>query len=199
MRQILILIFIFAVLNSFSQEKEFYLQGQVVDSNKNPISDAYIFNERSSMKSVSRGNGIFDVMVLPGDTIIVSHISFIRKTVTVHQLMVNPVVELEIDTINIRPVNISANEMSDYQKAMKNIDRIEFDFRPQPDDAFTETERMRALMNTENQVERAYSNSLNLLQFSPSEEIGKLISKRKKRKEAKRFSSTKKTERAEKR
>jgi hypothetical protein len=77
---------------------------------------------------------------------------------------------------------------------MKNIDRIEFDFRPQPDDAFTETERMKTLMNTENQVERAYSNSLNLLQFSPSEEIGKFISKRKKKKAAKQFSSTRKTE-----
>jgi hypothetical protein len=185
---------VFFVFHSFSQEKEFYLQGQVVDQNNNPISDTYIFNERSSVKSVSRDNGIFDVMVLPGDSIIISHISFIRKVVTVHQLMVNPVVQLEIDTINIRPVNISASERSDYEKAMKNIDRIEFDFRPQPDDAFTETERMKTLMNTENQVERAYSNSLNLLQFSPSEEIGKFISKRKKKKAAKQFSSTRKTE-----
>jgi hypothetical protein len=197
MKLFLILICLFAVLHSYSQEKEIHIQGQVVDKNKNPISDTYIFNERNSVKSVSTRNGIFDVLVLPGDSIIISHISFIRKVVTVHQLMVDPVVQLELDTINIRPINISANERSDYEKAMKNMEMIEFDFRPQPDDEYTETERMRNLLNTENQVERAYSNSLNFLQFSPSEEIGKLISKRKKRKAAKQFSSTKQNENEE--
>lgn len=194
MKQILLLIFVFLVNYSFSQDKEFFLQGQVVDRNNNPISDSYIFNERNSLKSVSKSNGVFDVLVLPGDSIIISHISFIRKVVTVHQLLVNPVVQLELDTINIKPVNISASEKSDYQNAMKNIESIKFDFRPQPDDNYTERERMKTLFNTENQVERAYSNSLNLMQFSPSKEIGKLISKRQKRKAAKQFYSTKEVE-----
>lgn len=194
MKQILLLIFVFLVNYSFSQDIEFFLQGQVVDRNNNPISDSYIFNERNSLKSVSKSNGVFDVLVLPGDSIIITHISFIRKVVTVHQLLVNPVVQLELDTINIKPVNISASEKSDYQNAMKNIESIKFDFRPQPDDNYTERERMKTLFNTENQVERAYSNSLNLMQFSPSKEIGKLISKRQKRKAAKQFYSTKEVE-----
>jgi hypothetical protein len=198
MKSILLLIVVVAYLNSFAQQKEFYLQGQVVDENKNPIGDAYIFNERSSVKTVSRTSGIFDIRVLPEDSVIITHISFIRKVVTVYQLLSNPIVQLELDTINIRPVNVSADKMSEYNKAMENIDRIEFDFRPQPDDTYTETERMKNLLITENQVERAYSHSLNFLQFSPSEEIGKLISKRKKRKEAKQFSSTKEIEPEEK-
>ena len=197
MKQFLLLVFVFFAYHSFSQEKEFFLQGQIVDRNNNPISDGYIFNERNSLKSFSKVNGVFDVKVLPNDSIIISHISFIRKVVTVYQLLVNPVVQLELDTINIRPVNISASEKSDYQKAMKNIERIKFDLRPQPDDDYTESERMTNLLNTENQVERAYSNSLNFMQFSPSEEIGKLISKRKKKKAAKQFSSTKEVEREE--
>ncbi|MBK6285545.1 MAG: hypothetical protein IPF54_25340 [Draconibacterium sp.] len=114
-----------------------------------------------------------------------------------YQLLVNPLVQLELDTINIRPVNISASEKSEYEKAMKNIENIQFDFRPQPDDTYTESERMKSLLNTENQVERAYSNSLNFMQFSPSEEIGKLISKRKKKKATKQFSSTKEVEKEE--
>jgi hypothetical protein len=191
MKLILLLIVVFAFLGSFAQQEEFYLQGQVVDANKNPIGDAYIFNERSSVKTISRTSGVFDIRVLPGDSIIITHLSFIRKVVTVYQLMVNPIVQLELDTVNIRSINVSADKMSDYKKAMENIDRIEFDFRPQPDDAYTETERMKTLLNTENQVERAYSNSLNLFQFSPSEQIGKLIDKRKKKKEARQFSSTK--------
>ncbi len=198
MKPILLLIVVFAYLNSFAQQEEFYLQGQVVDENKNPIGDAYIFNERSSVKTVSRTSGIFDIRVLPEDSVIITHISFIRKVVTVYQLLSNPIVQLELDTINIRPVNVSADKMSEYNKAMENIDRIEFDFRPQPDDTYTETERMKNLLITENQVERAYSHSLNFLQFSPSEEIGKLISKRKKKKEAKQFSSTKEIEPEEK-
>jgi hypothetical protein len=111
--------------------------------------------------------------------------------------MINPIIQLDLDTINIRPVNVSASQRSDYEKALKNMESIEFDFRPQPDDAFTETERMKTLINTENQVERAYSNSLNFLQFSPSEEIGKMFAKRKKKKEAKQFLSTKEIEEKE--
>jgi len=197
MKPLLLFICVFVVLISNAQDKEFKLQGQVVDSKLNPVSDAYIFNLRNSVKDVSRINGVFEVGVLPGDSIVISHISFLRKVVTVHQLMINPIIQLDLDTINIRPVNVSASQRSDYEKALKNMESIEFDFRPQPDDAFTETERMKTLINTENQVERAYSNSLNFLQFSPSEQIGKLVEKRKKKKEAKQFLSTKEIEEKE--
>jgi hypothetical protein len=194
MKQLLLIILVFAFLGSFAQQEEFYIQGQVVDAKKNPVADAYVFNIRNSSKYVSRNNGIFDVWVLPGDSIIISHISFIRKVVTVHQLMVNPVVQLEIDTVNIRSVNVSASQRTDYEKAMTNIQRIEFDFRPLPDDEYTETERMNALLQTEDQVQRVAASSVSLVRFSPSEEIGKLISKRKKKKEARQFSSKKETE-----
>jgi hypothetical protein len=194
MKQLLLIILVFAFLGSFAQQEEFYIQGQVVDAKKNPVADAYVFNIRNSSKYVSRNNGIFDVWVLPGDSIIISHISFIRKVVTVHQLMVNPVVQLEIDTVNIRSVNVSASQRTDYEKAMTNIQRIEFDFRPLPDDEYTETERMNALLQTEDQVQRVAASSVSLVRFSPSEEIGKLISKRKKKKEARQYSSKKETE-----
>ena len=197
MKQLLLLSFIFLFLNSIAQEEELYLQGQVVDAQQNPVGDAYIFNARSSDKNVSRTNGIFDVWVLPGDSIIISHISFLRKVVTVHQLMINPIVQLELDTVNIRPVNVSANKMTDYKRAKENIESIEFDFRPQPGDDFTESQRMQNLLKTENRVERTAAASMSLTKFSPSEEIGKLIAKRKKKKEAKQFSSTKKSKQDE--
>ncbi len=108
--------------------------------------------------------------------------------------MVNPVVKLEIDTIKIRSVNVSASQRTDYDRAMTNIKRIEFDFRPFPDDGYTESERMKNLMQTEDEIQRVNASSVSLLRFSPSEEIGKMISKRKKKKEAKQFSSTKETE-----
>ncbi|HSO88078.1 MAG TPA: hypothetical protein VLQ91_16115 [Draconibacterium sp.] len=194
MKLFLFMVLVLAFLGSFAQQEEFHLQGQIIDAKKNPISDANIFNDRSSVKYISKSNGIFDVRVLPGDSIIITHISFIRKVVTVHQLMVNPIVQLDLDTINIRPVNVSASQRSDYEKAMKNMERIEFDFRPQPDDDYTEAEKMQVLMMTEDQVQRVAASSVSLVRFSPSEEIGKMISKRKKKKEAKQFSSTKETE-----
>jgi hypothetical protein len=197
MKHILFLILVFAFTVSLAQQEEFHLQGQVVDANKNPVGDALIFNERSTRRYVSGNNGIFDVLVLPGDSIIITHISFIRKVVTVHQLMVNPIVQLEIDTINIRSINVSASQRTDYEKALKNMESIEFDFRPQPGDNYTEAEKMQVLMNTEDRVQRVTASSVSLVRFSPSEEIGKIFAKRKKKKEAKQFSSTKETEEKE--
>ena len=197
MKLFLLLILVFTFTGSFSQQEEFHLQGQVIDASKNPVGDALIFNERSTRRYVSGNNGIFDVLVLPGDSIIITHISFIRKVVTVHQLMVNPIVQLEIDTINIRSINVSASQRTDYEKALKNMESIEFDFRPQPDDNYTESEKMQVLMNTEDRVQRTSASSVSLVRFSPSEVIGKMFAKRKKKKEAKQFSSTKETEEKE--
>lgn len=194
MKQFLLLILIFSFLNSFAQEKEFLFQGQVVDAIQNPISDAYLVNPRNSVKAVSRSNGVFDMWVLPADSIIISHISFLRKTVTVYRLMLNPIVQLETDTVNIRPVNVSASQRTDYEKAMKNIESIGFDFRPYSDDAYTETERMQSLMQQEDQVQRVTASSVRLAGFSPSEEINKILAKHRKKKEGKQFSSTKKSE-----
>jgi len=192
MKYSILFTFLLCWIGAYAQQKPFALQVQVVDERQNPIVDAYLFNLRNSDKYVSRNNGIFDLMVLSGDTIAITHISYLRKYVSVYQLLINPVVKLEIDTINIKQINVSASHRSDYDKAMENINRIEFDFRQKPDDNYTETERMKNLLNTENSVERAYSNSLSLVRFSPSEQIGKWVDKHKKRKEANQFSSTKK-------
>lgn len=194
MKQLLLLMLVFSFLNSFAQDKEFFLQGQVVDAKKNPVSDVYLFNPRNSSKTVSRSNGVFDMWVLPADSVIISHISFLRKTVTVYQLMVNPIIQLDIDTINIRSVNVSASQRTDYEKAMKNIESIGFDFRPNSDDVYTETERMQSLMQKEDQVQRVAASSVRLVGFSPSEEINKIFAKHRKKKEAKQFSSTKESE-----
>ncbi len=77
MKQLLLIILVFAFLNAASQQEEIHIQGQVVDAKNTPVPDAHVFNERNSTKSVSGINGIFDVKVLPGDSIIITHISFI--------------------------------------------------------------------------------------------------------------------------
>lgn len=193
MKPFLLIVCLFTVIIVSAQENEFILQGQVVDSKQNPVTDAYIFNIRNSVKDVSKSNGVFSVWVLPADSIIISHISYLRKVVTVYQILKNPVVKLDPDTVNIKPVNVSASQRTDYDKAMKNIQGMGFDFRPLPDDAYTESERMKDLLNTENRVQKSAASALTY-QISPSEIFGKLAEKRKKKKEAKQFSSTRKSE-----
>lgn len=193
MKILLLFVCLFTILIVSAQENEFILEGQVVDSKQNPVADAYIFNIRNSVKDVSKNNGVFSVWVLPGDSIIISHISYLRKVVTVYQLLKNPVVKLDLDTVNIKPVNVSASQRTDYEKAMKNIQGMGMDFRPLPDDAYTESERMKDLLNTENRVQKSAASALTY-QISPSEIFGKLAEKRKKKKEAKQFSSTRKSE-----
>lgn len=188
----LFFILVLTVVGSFAQNGEFVLQGQLVDANKQPISDAYIINFRNSDKNTSRTNGVFDVRVLPTDSLIFSHVSFFRKVVSVFELLRNPQVEMVRDTVNIMQIDVSPEQMTDAERALENIKSLDFDFRPQPGDNYTQSERMTDLLNTENRVQRAASNSLDLLRFSPSEEIGKLIDKVKRRKKARQFDSTRK-------
>lgn len=197
--KLILFIFLFIVFyNSYSQQKLFQIEGQIVDSEMNPVTDSYIFNMRSLEKNITNSNGVFSIWVKPGDSLTISHISYLRKTVTVHSLLVNPTVQLHIDTININEVNVSPNQKTDYQKAMENIESIPFDFRPQSNDNYTDTERMKALLNTENRVHRTAASSVSLLRFSPSEKIGKLIKRIKKRRKSKQYKSIKKLKKIDK-
>ncbi|NOR75959.1 MAG: hypothetical protein GQ525_12475 [Draconibacterium sp.] len=194
MKLIASIFLLFTFYTSFSQQDIFQIEGRLINSQMNPIADAYIFNNRNLDKNVTNYNGIFSIWVKPGDSLTISHVSYFRKVVTVHSLLVNPIILLAVDTIAIKEVSVSPNQKTDNEMAMENIESIKFDFRPQPDDDYTETERMQLLMNTEDRVQRTASYSLSLLRFSPSEEIGKFFEKRKKRKKTKEFESTKKLE-----
>ena len=192
MKLIPFIFFLSLFYSSFAQQEEFQIEGRILGAQNKPVADAYIFNTRDLEKDVSNSNGVFSVWVLPGDTLIISHVSYFRKIVSVFSLLTNPTVKLSIDTVNIKGVNVSPNQKTDTEKAMENIESIKFDFRPQPDDDYTETERMQMLMNTENRVQRAAASSVSLLRFSPSEQIGKIFSKIKKRKKSKQYESTRK-------
>ena len=191
MKPLILIILTLTFFNCFSQQKEFAIQGRVLDINSNPVPDAYIINPRNMDKNTSRPNGVFDAIVLPGDSLIITHVSFFRKTVTVYQLMKNPVVQIDLDTINILQVDVLSDDMTDVERAANNVNEIEFDFRPQDNDTYTESERMEDLLNTENRVQRTAASALTY-EFSPSEIIGDVINKIKKRKKGNEYSSTKK-------
>lgn len=192
MRQTLLFILLFICTVSLAQQTEFLLQGKVVDKNGNPVPDTYIINSRNFDKNTSRGNGVFDMEVLPSDSLIISHVSFFRKMVTVFQLMKNPVIQLDLDTINILQVDVLSDQMTDAERAEENINNINFDIKPKPGgDAYTESERMNDLLNSENRVMRSEASAVTY-QFSPSAVIGNIIDKIEKRKKSNEYYSTKK-------
>jgi biopolymer transport protein ExbD len=186
------LLFILTAFVATAQQTEFTLQGRTTDSAQKPVADVYIVNIRNSGKSISTSNGIFELRVIPSDTLIVSHISFLRKVVSVYELLINPTVVLETDTVNIKPVNVSGDRQTDYDAAMKNISSIKLDPRSLSSDEFSTVERTKELMKTENRVLRTEASSVSIYRFSPSEVLGKWAEKRKKRKEAYQYDSTKK-------
>ena len=191
MKKVFIIIFILNALQSYSQKEEFSFQARIVDKKNNPVPDAYIINPRNMNKTTSGNNGVFDVVVLPGDTLIISHVSYFRKTISVFQLMKNPIIHLDLDTVNILQVDVLSNDITDVKRAANNTQGFDYDFRPQPEDNYTKSERMENLLNTENKVQRTAASAITY-EFSPSEVIGKILDKIEKRKKSNEFYSVKK-------
>jgi hypothetical protein len=184
------LLFLLTTLSIAAQD--FVLQGKVTDYAQTPVSDAYVFNIRNSANCFSTSKGLFELRVQPSDTLIISHISFLRKVVTVYELLKNPVVILETDTLNIKPVNVTGNLQTAHDQAMKNINYQTFDALPRIGDNFSETERTATLMKTEKRELRTEASSVKIASFSPSAVFGKFAEKRAKRKIAKEYNSTRK-------
>jgi len=192
MKPTLIFAFLLFFLNSYSQQEEFLIQGKIIDKNGTAISDAYIINLRNLDKNTSRGNGVFDTYVLPNDSLVITHVSFLRKTVTAYSLMKNPVVQLNPDTVNIQQINVLSDQMTDMERAKKNIENMGFSMKPKPGgDSYTESERMNDLMSTENRIQRSEASAV-IYQFSPSAIIGGLVDKIEKRKKSNEYYSTRK-------
>lgn len=175
-----------------SQEEEFYLEAQIIDSNQNPLRDVYVLNYRNLDKTVSNENGIFGLLVLPGDSLMISHISYQRKVIHVFHLLLNPVIQIDIDTINILEVNIFSNQKTDSEKALENIKSIEFDLRPQPGESFTEKGMVQDMLNRENGIMKSEATSLDIISFSPTAIFEIIANKIKRRKKANQFYSHKK-------
>lgn len=192
MKFLLVASMVFCACAAFSQQTEFHLQGQVIDSHGNPVSDAYVINYRDQRKNVTRANGVFDVWILPKDSLFVTHVTYLRKIITAFDLLKNPIIVLKTDTVNIDQVDVFSTKRTDIELAKENIRQINFDPRPQINDDYTESERMHQLLNTENKVERAAANSLTY-QFSPSAVIGKIIDRIKLRRQSNEYFSTKKS------
>ena len=188
MKILLLLFLLLTVLISEAQQNEqFLIEGRVVDQDGFAVEDAYISNFNGTDKYVSRANGVFKISVQASDSLAISHISYLRKVVSVFDIMMSPIVTLVKDSIYLKDINVSPEQRTDRELAMRNIKSIDFDFRTNPNDLYTDDgERMQDLLKTENRVERSAASSVSLVSFSPSEIIGNIRNKRQKRKEARK-------------
>ncbi len=193
MKPLLTILFVFLCTTSHAQLKRFLIQGQVVDQNNNPVSDVYIVNLSNHEKDISLANGVFTFWVSPTDSMVFSHISFYRKIVSVHTLLVNPRVQLTSESRDIKEVIVSPDQKSEYDRAMANLEFMNTYDTPirarmkeeQPDPVLT-------IMTENNDLMRSEAASIRLFQFSPSENIGKLFTALKKKERSNQnFSSQK--------
>ena len=151
------------------------------------VEDAYISNFNGTDKYVSRANGVFKIWVQASDSLAISHISYLRKVVSVFDIMMSPIVTLVKDSIYLKDINVSPEQRTDRELAMTNIKSIDFDFRTNPNDLYTDDgERIQELLQTHNRVERTAASSVSLVRFSPSDIFGNIKKKRQQKKEARK-------------
>lgn len=180
-------------LGSFGQENRFSIQAKIVDIEGEPISDVYIVNLNSNEKDISLSNGIFTINASAGDSLVLSHISYFRKIVTIHSILINPIIEMFSENVDIPEVRVTPDQMSDIDRAYENMEFLD-EYNPEVKIriAAEEPDPVSTVMTENNDLMRSEASSLSLVRFSPSENIGKLFTKLKKNSHSNNYSSTRK-------
>lgn len=193
MKQAIAIVFLFLSFTGYAQLQKFLIEGQVVDSQGDPISDVYIVNLNSQEKDISVSNGIFSIWANPSDSIVLSHISYFRKVVTIHKLLINPKVVLVSENVDIEEITVTPDQLSDEDRAQMNMSFIA-DYNPPVRMRLAEGESdpVSSIAIENNDQMRVEASSISIIRFSPSDNIGKLFTKLKKKDRTNDYSSSRK-------
>jgi len=182
MRPLITILLLALCLSSTAQLKRFLVQGQVVDQNNNPVSDVYIVNLSNHEKDISTSNGVFSFWVSTTDSLVFSHISYHRKIVSVHTLLVNPKMQLTSESVDIQEVTVTPEQQSDLDRANENLEFMnEYSTPIRARMAEEQPGPVLTIMTEYNDLMRSEAASLSFVRFSPSENIGKLFTRLKKK------------------
>lgn len=193
MNRLILFFLIITSLGSFGQENRFSIQAKIVDIEGKSISDVYVVNLNSNEKDVSLSNGIFTINASAGDSLVLSHISYFRKIVTIHSILINPIIELYSENVDIPEVRVTPDQKSDIDRAYQNMQFLnEYNPPKKIRMAAEDPDPVSTVMTENNDLMRSEASSLSLVQFSPSENIGKLFTKLKKKDRMNDYSSTRK-------
>jgi len=186
---------ILLVLSSFiihAQDKPFLLDVRVVNELNEPIPDVYVVNMNSHEVDLSNEIGVFSVWVTPGDSLVLSHISFYRKVSRVYNLLLNPVIMLESQNVDIPEIRItsSVNTLSDEERAAMNIRPVQA-YKPIVlERMHYESDPVRDMVTANNSVMRTEAASVHLISFSPGQTLSILYSKFKRKDPLTNYHST---------
>ncbi len=175
----ILLFLVFCCIFGFAQEERFQIQGRILDANEDPIGDVYIVNPRNNEKDISQTNGVFTVTVLPGDSLILSHISYLRKSVTVQAILMNPIIFMESENVDIKEITVSPDQMNDYDRAMNNLTFLNEYKASGFSKIKEESSPTNSIMTGNNRLMKNEASSVSLLRFSPSENLSKALKKQK--------------------
>lgn len=182
MKFILFILLFSTGVYSFAQPGTFQIETKIVDFKNNPVSDVYIINFRNLDKNITLSNGIAKATVLPTDSLLINHISYLRKVVRVFDLLINPVVTLVPDTINLVEINVSPENKTDYERARENLAFLSEYKVPEFTKIKIEEPVSHQLMKEHNKILRSEAGSVSVVRFSPSEQFEKLLKNFKKKK-----------------
>lgn len=190
MKTLFTILFLFTVLFSYSQQHQFLIQGQIIDETNKPISDVYIINLNNQEKDVSQLNGVFTVWASSTDSLVLSHISYFRKIVTIHSLLVNPTIKLIAENVDIPEILVSPDLITDIDRARLNMMFMQEYNVPAYTKIKDEVQPVQTLMIENNELLRSEAASISLLRFSPSYSIEKLFVKLRRQDRLKDFNSS---------
>lgn len=193
MRPLLILTLLILSFSSFGQIQRFTIQAKIIDQKGEPVSDVYIVNLVSKDKDISLSDGVFTIQVLPSDSIILSHISYFRKIVRIHDILLNPIITIYSENVDIPEVRVTPDQETELDHANANMQFIQ-EYNPPVNMRMSEEEAdaTKTIMTENNDLMRAEASSISLVRFSPSENIGKLFTSLKKKDHSNDYSSTRK-------
>lgn len=176
MKNVFAILFLLVSLSSFGQLQKFLIEGQVTDVKGDPISDVYIVNLNSQEKDISMSNGVFSIWVTPVDSIVLSHISYFRKIVSIHKLLINPKIVLVSENVDIEEITVTPDQLSDEDRAQMNMSFMA-DYNPPVRMRISaeESEPVSDIMVENNDQMRVEASSISLVRFSPSKNIQKLF------------------------
>ncbi len=184
MRTFTFLLAIICCIKAYSQDTSFPFEGKIVNSKGIPIADVYVINPRTLEKDITRTNGIFSIEISPQDSLILSHISYTRKSVRMYELLQNPVIVLESEDVQIPEVIVSPDKTTDAKRAQENLQFLD-EYKPlkynkmQPESDPTTT-----IMTEHNRLMRTEAGSVSFLPILglPIQLIDNAVQKRKRRK-----------------
>lgn len=176
----------------FQENEPYQLKGQIMASDSVPLENAYLINYRTYNIYASNQKGSFSIPVQPGDSLVISYISYMRKIIYADSVKNNPVIFLEIDTFFLGEISVFENKVDEIENMKKNMKSVNYSQLPMPGESYTESERMTEFITANNNILLAQAFSVSIIKFSPSAVLGSLFKKRKNKKNSRKITSTKK-------